>query len=67
MPAPNLLFFDCETTGLPRIRYFSPEVADEWPYLSSSLGPVTTDAGTAGIPGPTSSSRRDSGSRRTRR
>lgn len=27
------LFFDCETTGLPRIRYFSPEVADEWPHL----------------------------------
>jgi DNA polymerase III epsilon subunit-like protein len=27
------LFFDCETTGLPRIRYFSPEVADEWPRL----------------------------------
>jgi DNA polymerase III epsilon subunit-like protein len=29
----KLLFFDCETTGLPRIRYFSPEVADEWPRL----------------------------------
>jgi DNA polymerase III epsilon subunit-like protein len=27
------LFFDCETTGLPRIRYFSPEVAEEWPHL----------------------------------
>lgn len=27
------LFFDCETTGLPRIRYFSPEVADEWPHI----------------------------------
>jgi DNA polymerase III epsilon subunit-like protein len=27
------LFFDCETTGLPRIRYFSPEVVDEWPRL----------------------------------
>lgn len=27
------LFFDCETTGLPRIRYFSPEVAEEWPRL----------------------------------
>jgi DNA polymerase III subunit epsilon len=27
------LFFDCETTGLPRIRYFSPEVADDWPRL----------------------------------
>lgn len=26
-------FFDCETTGLPRIRYFSPEVAGEWPHL----------------------------------
>ena len=33
MPAPSLLFFDCETTGLPKIRYFSPEVADEWPHL----------------------------------
>ncbi len=29
----KLLFFDCETTGLPRIRYFSPEVAEEWPHL----------------------------------
>jgi len=29
----NLLFFDCETTGLPRIRYFSPEVTDDWPHL----------------------------------
>ncbi|MGZ5470000.1 MAG: 3'-5' exonuclease [Candidatus Aminicenantales bacterium] len=27
------LFFDCETTGLPRIRYFSPEVADDWPHI----------------------------------
>jgi DNA polymerase III epsilon subunit-like protein len=27
------LFFDCETTGLPRVRYFSPEVADDWPRL----------------------------------
>ena len=27
------LFFDCETTGLPRIRYFSPEVAEEWPRI----------------------------------
>jgi len=27
------LFFDCETTGLPRVRFFSPEVADEWPRL----------------------------------
>ncbi len=30
---PSLLFFDCETTGLPRVRYFSPEVAGEWPRL----------------------------------
>ncbi len=28
-----LFFFDCETTGLPRIRYFSPEVADDWPHI----------------------------------
>ncbi|HOW85685.1 MAG TPA: 3'-5' exonuclease [Candidatus Aminicenantes bacterium] len=27
------LFFDCETTGLPRVRYFAPEVAEEWPRL----------------------------------
>jgi len=27
------LFFDCETTGLPDIRYFSPEVADKWPRI----------------------------------
>jgi DNA polymerase III epsilon subunit-like protein len=29
----KLLFFDCETTGLPRVRYFSPEVVDDWPRL----------------------------------
>src|SRR5512142_1858141 len=29
----KLLFFDCETTGLPRTRYFSPEVAEDWPHL----------------------------------
>jgi len=35
MPAetPTLLFFDCETTGLPRSRHFSPEVAEDWPHL----------------------------------
>jgi DNA polymerase-3 subunit epsilon len=33
MPASKLLFFDCETTGLPEVRYFSPEVADKWPRL----------------------------------
>jgi DNA polymerase III epsilon subunit-like protein len=27
------LFFDCETTGLPRSRYFSPETVDDWPRL----------------------------------
>jgi len=27
------LFFDCETTGLPRNRYFSAETIDEWPRL----------------------------------
>lgn len=27
------LVFDCETTGLPRVRHFSPEVADDWPRL----------------------------------
>jgi DNA polymerase III epsilon subunit-like protein len=29
----TLLFFDCETTGLPEVRHFSPEVADKWPRL----------------------------------
>ncbi|NTV80607.1 MAG: 3'-5' exonuclease [Candidatus Aminicenantes bacterium] len=29
----KLLFFDCETTGLPGVRWFSPEVVDEWPRL----------------------------------
>jgi DNA polymerase III epsilon subunit-like protein len=29
----RLLFFDCETTGLPRVRYFSPEVVEDWPRL----------------------------------
>lgn len=35
MPSQNRKFFifDCETTGLPRTRYFSPEVADDWPRL----------------------------------
>lgn len=35
MPARRrkVLFFDCETTGLPRVRYFSPEVVDDWPRL----------------------------------
>ncbi len=31
--AAKLLFFDCETTGLPRSRSFSPEVAEDWPHL----------------------------------
>ncbi len=26
-------FFDCETTGLPRTRYFSPDDVDGWPRL----------------------------------
>jgi DNA polymerase III epsilon subunit-like protein len=29
----KLLFFDCETTGLPRTRYFSPDTVDDWPHL----------------------------------
>jgi DNA polymerase III epsilon subunit-like protein len=29
----NFLFFDCETTGLPRSRYFSPDDVDGWPRL----------------------------------
>jgi len=33
MPPSRYFFFDCETTGLPRIRYFAPEVADDWPRL----------------------------------
>jgi len=35
MPARRrkVLFFDCETTGLPRVRYFSPEAVDDWPRL----------------------------------
>jgi DNA polymerase III epsilon subunit-like protein len=33
MPASKLLFFDCETTGLPGVRFFSPEVVDQWPRL----------------------------------
>ncbi len=28
-----LLFFDCETTGLPRSRNFSPDAVDDWPRL----------------------------------
>lgn len=29
----RFLFFDCETTGLPRSRYFSPDDVDGWPRL----------------------------------
>jgi DNA polymerase-3 subunit epsilon len=29
----KFFFFDCETTGLPRIRYFSPEAVEDWPRL----------------------------------
>ncbi len=35
MSAPDrkFLFFDCETTGLPRTRYFSTENVEDWPRL----------------------------------
>lgn len=33
MTASKFLFFDCETTGLPRSRYFSPEDVEGWPHL----------------------------------
>jgi DNA polymerase-3 subunit epsilon len=33
MKASRYLLVDCETTGLPRSRYFSPETIDEWPRL----------------------------------
>jgi DNA polymerase-3 subunit epsilon len=29
----HFLFFDCETTGLPRSRFFSPEDVDGWPHI----------------------------------
>jgi DNA polymerase III epsilon subunit-like protein len=29
----KFLFLDCETTGLPRTRYFSPDDVDGWPHL----------------------------------
>lgn len=29
----HYFFFDCETTGLPGVRWFSPEVVDQWPRL----------------------------------
>ncbi len=29
----KFLFFDCETTGLPRSRFFSPDDVDGWPRL----------------------------------
>lgn len=29
----KFLFFDCETTGLPRSRHFSTEDVDGWPHL----------------------------------
>jgi DNA polymerase III epsilon subunit-like protein len=33
MKESKLLFFDCETTGLPRNRNFSVDSADDWPHL----------------------------------
>jgi len=33
MPPSSYLFFDCETTGLPQVRFFSAEVVDRWPRL----------------------------------
>ncbi|MGB7294981.1 MAG: 3'-5' exonuclease [Candidatus Aminicenantales bacterium] len=30
---PRFFLFDCETTGLPRTRYFSPHDVDAWPRL----------------------------------
>jgi DNA polymerase III epsilon subunit-like protein len=33
MPASKMLFFDCETTGLPRSRHFSIDNVDDWPRL----------------------------------
>jgi DNA polymerase-3 subunit epsilon len=30
---PRFFFIDCETTGLPRTRYFSPDDIDGWPRL----------------------------------
>jgi DNA polymerase III subunit epsilon len=33
MSGTRYFFFDCETTGLPRVRYFSEEVAEDWPRL----------------------------------
>lgn len=29
----RFFLFDCETTGLPRSRYFSPDDAEGWPHL----------------------------------
>jgi DNA polymerase III epsilon subunit-like protein len=31
--ASRFLLVDCETTGLPRTRYFSPDAVDDWPRL----------------------------------
>ncbi len=31
--AMEFLLFDCETTGLPRTRYFSPDDVSGWPHL----------------------------------
>ena len=33
MTPSRYFFFDCETTGLPSVRYFSEEVAEAWPRL----------------------------------
>lgn len=33
MKTSRFLIFDCETTGLPRSRHFSPENVDDWPRL----------------------------------
>ena len=41
----KLLFFDCETTGLPGVRWFSPEVVDQWPRLVQLAWAVYDSAG----------------------
>ena len=39
------LVFDCETTGLPGVRWFSPEVVDQWPRLVQLAWAVYGSAG----------------------
>ncbi|MCK7478197.1 MAG: hypothetical protein M0C28_12900 [Candidatus Moduliflexus flocculans] len=61
MPASKLLFFDCETTGLPGVRYFSTEVVGRMAApRPARLGPLRRAGERGRRPGASSSGPRAS-------